>query len=113
MRNPKDPWYEMAIEKQFRPLVNAPASIPATLQYIEDHMDDDGWDEYKDEIIEPILWHLDHARCKGEYAQALATIIGSMFGEGEPLTVTEAMDVEFGDPEDLMRSVLEFVWGFE
>ena len=99
-----DPWPRMAIEEQFRPLVNAHFMEPATLQYIEDHMDE--WaSEYKD-ILEVIWEQLHEMLRKRQYAMALKKIL---WEEEEELTMDEAMELVLYEPDDLMERIISFV----
>ena len=71
----QDPWREMALERQFRQLVEFPDpwnNVPATLSYLQDARD-------KKEVVPSAMTALEYeidqltdAHLAGEYAKALA-----------------------------------------
>ena len=109
-----DPWAKMAIEAQFRPLVNGSRHEPATLQYLEEHIEDEEWEYYSDSL-ELVCDELRHLLSEMQYAQALVKVLWFNYedDDGKKLTVDEAMDMVLDKPDDLMGLILEYLETFK
>lgn len=104
-RRDSDAWHGMAIEKQFRPLVDTDRDYPATLAYLEQQIEDfhnvpGAGAQRADMVRDYLLANLGH----GQYAIALMNVL---WGESE-LTWDEMMEEPLHSPESLMSEVAVF-----
>lgn len=96
-------WNSMAIEKQFRPLVDTGWDYPATLAYLEQQIEDfhgTPGARRAEMVRDYLLAHLTH----GQYAIALMNVL---WGESE-LTWDEMMEETLYSPESLMSEAEVF-----
>ena len=89
-----DPWNQMAVELQFRALVEPPHGLePATLRYLQEAqdglVDKDG--QYVNQATDILVVALD----KGRYARALATMV---WGD-TPFETAMGLTVDGAGPE--------------
>ena len=108
--DPNDPWRDMAIEKQFRSLVDWGWYMPATLAYLDEEtralkqelLSDENRSynlhvprfQRMDRTYDYLVYHLTYDR----YASA---VINMLWGESE-LTWEEAMEETLDDPSQLL-----------
>ena len=101
----EDPWQRMAIEKQFRPLINqdeVPDDFPATLAYLQQERHKyDPTETSLDDTEQYLIVRLNQKR----YALALLNLL---WGGLEAVMLSDVMDRTLLSPEELIQEAGAF-----
>lgn len=111
-----DPWREMAIEKQFRPLVDGSSQTPATLTYLEQGISDLRKEAMSDEDVSYAL-HVkgfqrmdrtyDYLLANLSYGRYAVALISVLWRESD-MTWEELKEETLDDPDELLGEAERF-----
>ncbi len=98
-----DPWQDMAVERQYRKLVDYLPDEPATLTYLLEHKEEFSSDPGERLNMNRVHNIMTMAFWRGVYAKTLAIALW-----GDSVSVPLAMRKRLGDPEDLLSAMWHY-----